>query len=65
MLNPNCIRIAGDIARVDNAFDIEELCELYVEIIGYNPLEDNSEMTIEEIREILIGFLNDSIQSYR
>jgi hypothetical protein len=65
MIDPNITRIAADIARVDDASTLDELADLYVGIVGYDPREDDPACTADYVREMLTGYLGEMLANYR
>lgn len=64
MENPNITRINSDLSRVDQAFTLDELCDLYAEIVGYDISEDDPDASADYVREMLTGFLREELASY-
>ena len=64
MTDPNVTRINADLARVDQASTLEELSDLYEEIVGYDIVEDDPTATADTVREMLTGFLLEELTSY-
>lgn len=64
MTDPNITRIHADLSRVDQASTLEELSDLYAEIVGYDISEDDESATADSIRELLTGFLSECLTNY-
>lgn len=64
MACPNLQRIAADQARVNDASTLKELGTLYEEIVGYDVTEDDPAATVESVRALLTGFLDEEARSY-
>lgn len=63
MTDPNLTRIASDLARVDNASTFEELADLYAEIIGCHPSDDDND-DAPTTRAVLVQYLHDLQRDY-
>lgn len=63
MIDPNLTRIATDLARVDAAHTLDELSDLYAEIIGCHPSDDDND-TAEDVRAVLVQYLRDLQRDY-
>ena len=64
MTDPNITRSHADIARVDQASTLEELSDLYLDIVGYDISEDDPTTTADTVRALLTGFLREELASY-
>jgi len=64
MTDPNLTRIQSDLSRVDQASTLEELSDLYLEIVGYDISEDDPTATADYVRDMLTGFLREELSSY-
>lgn len=58
MADPNVASIAHTLARVDAAFDPDDLRDLYVEVMGEEPEADT------DLRAEMVAYLNDRAAGY-
>lgn len=64
MSNPLHTLVATYRARIDDASTLDELRDLYAEIVGYDPVDDDPSMTADSVRDLLTGYVDEMAANY-
>lgn len=64
MRNPLHTLVATYRARIDDASMLDELCDLYAEIVGYDPVADDPSLDVNSVRYLLDGYVDEMATNY-
>ena len=51
--------LKASVEQIKTAVDQQALATLYVEMVGYDPFEDEPANTVQEVRETLLDFVRE------